>query len=264
MINITCDFQSEILATRVKLLVYLPNVLTFSSREIDFKERYSFAPFPVLYLLHGAWDSAEQWIENTSVLRIAEEHNLALVIPSVGNSFYANTLYGLRYEDYLMQEVMGFVQGLFPISDKREENFILGVSMGGYGALKTVFKAPQLFAKCAVMSSVVDVSYSARIIRAIGVDTDHAIGTWRELKGSAYDLVTMLDAKEGSYADLPELLLIDSHEDYLKDSNVEFHGLLTERGILHTYREYPGFHEWKFWDAHLQECVDFLVDKTNA
>lgn len=260
MIHIQCDFQSVILATRVQVKVCLPNVVNFGEEITDFKEHYSFRPFKTLYLLHGAWDSAEQWVENTSALRLAEEAGLALVLPSVGNTFYANTLSGLRYEDFFMQELMGFVQGIFPLSSKREENFICGVSMGGYGSLKTVFKAPRLFSKCAVMSSVVNVSYSARIIRTIGVETDHLLGKWKELKGSEYDLLTMLRELKGRYAELPELLLIDSTEDYLRETNLEFHEFLEKEEIPHTYKEYPGMHDWKFWDEHLAECIAFFAE----
>ncbi len=261
MINITCDFQSCILATRVKVHVYLPNVVVFTDEVVDYKKHYSFAPFKTLYLLHGAWDSAEQWVENTSALRLAEEANLALVIPSVGNTFYANTLYGVNYEDYFLKELIGFAQGMFPLSDRREDNYIAGVSMGGYGALKTVFQRPDLFSRCAVMSAVVDLSYSARIIRTIGVETDHTIGKWKELKGSRYDLVPMLEKFDGRGNELPELLMIDSTEDYLRETNEAFDRLLTEKGIKHTYKEYPGLHDWKFWDEHLKECIDFLVQR---
>ncbi|MBR2696077.1 MAG: prolyl oligopeptidase family serine peptidase [Parasporobacterium sp.] len=259
MINLKCEFQSFILATRVEVDVFLPNIVVFTDEIKDFKEYYTFQPFKTLYLLHGAWDSGKQWVENTSALRLAEEANLALVIPSVGNTFYANTLYGVKYEDYFMQEVIGFVQGLFPLSDKREDNFIAGVSMGGYGALKTVFKDTSLFSKAAVMSAVVDISYSARIIRTIGVETDHTIGKWKELKGSEYDLIPMLDALEGKYETIPELLLICGTEDYLREINEEFHLLLDQKGVRNTYRDYPGFHDWKFWDEHLKECIDFFV-----
>lgn len=261
MITLHCDFQSVILATRVKVHVYLPNVVTFTDEVMDFQKHYSFPPFKTLYLLHGAWDSADQWVENTSVIRLAEEAGIALVIPSVGNSFYANTLSGLRYEEYFMDELIGFARGLFPLSDQREDNFIAGVSMGGYGALKTVFKRPDLFSKCAVMSAVVDISYSARIIRTIGVETDHLLGKWKELKGSEFDLVTMLEAMDGRCEELPELLLLDSSEDYLRDTNAAFHNLLTEKKIPHTYREYPGLHDWKFWDEHIGECISFLCGR---
>lgn len=261
MIRIHCDFQSLILATRVSVEVFLPNVISFTDEVSDYKAHYSFAPFKTLYLLHGAWDSGPQWIENTSVMRMAEEQQIALVLPSVGNSFYANTQTGIRYEDFFMEEVLGFVRALFPLSEKREENFIAGVSMGGYGALKTSFLKPELFSKCFVMSSVVDISYSTRIIRALGVETDHALGTWRELKGSAYDLKTILGKYEGHYEALPELFIIESTEDYLTESNRAFHAYLEEEGIPHTYREYPGIHEWKFWDEHLAECMEFLKEQ---
>lgn len=258
MISIHCNFQSYILSTRVDIDVYLPNVIDFMNDVTDYKQHYSFAPFKTLYLLHGAWDCGRQWIENTSVMRMAEEQGIALVLPSVGNSFYANTRTGFLYEDYFMKEVLGFVRAMFPLSEKREENFIAGVSMGGYGALKTVIKRPDLFSKCFVMSSVVDISYSVRIIRAIGVETDHTLGKWKELKDSEYDLIPMIDALEEGGKELPELFLVECTGDYLIDSNRAFHQTLTEKGIPHTYREYPGIHEWKFWDEHLKECMEFI------
>lgn len=259
MINIRCEFQSLILATRVEVDVYLPNIVNMTGEVTDFRAHYTFRPFKTLYLLHGAWDSGRQWVENTSALRLAEEANLAVVIPSVGNSFYANTLYGVRYEDYFLEEMTGFVRGLFPLSDKREENFICGVSMGGYGALKTVLKNPGMFSRCAVMSSVVDVSYSARIIRTLGVEADGTIGKWKALKGSPFDLRTMLEELKGNYEGLPPLLLIESTGDYLRETNVAFHELLEAENIPHVYKEYPGLHDWKFWDEHLAECIDFLA-----
>ncbi len=258
MISIHCDFQSYILATRVKLDIYLPNIIEFTDSVEDFKKQYTFEPFKTLYLLHGAWDSGQQWVENTSVLRLAEEAGIAVVLPSVGNTFYANTKYGIHYEDYFMNEVIGFARGMFPLSEKREDNYIAGVSMGGYGALKTIFKRPDLFSKCAVMSAVVDVSYSSRIIRAIGVETDNTIGKWKELKGSEYDLVPMIEALDGRYDEVPELLMIESREDYLRETNEAFHALLIEKGIKHVYKDYPGMHDWKFWDEHIAECMEFL------
>lgn len=258
MISLHCDFQSYVLATRVHVDVYLPNIIEFTDSVEDYRKQYTFEPFKTLFLLHGAWDSGQQWVENTSVIRMAEEAGIALVLPSVGNTFYANTKYGVRYEEYFMDELIGFARGLFPLSDKREENFICGVSMGGYGALKTIFKRPDLFSKCAVMSAVVDLSYSARIIRAIGVETDNTIGKWKELKGSEYDLVPMIEALDGRYEELPEIFMIESREDYLRETNEAFHQLLKDKGIRHSYKDYPGMHEWKFWDEHMEECMEFL------
>ena len=259
MINIHCEFQSRILSTRVEVDVYLPNVIQYLEDERSFKEQYTYEPLKTLFLLHGAWDSARQWIENTSVMRLAEEANIALVLPSVGNTFYANTRTGLAYEDYFMQELFGFVRALFPLSEKREDNYICGVSMGGYGALKAVLKEPSLFSKCAVMSGVVDIAYSARIIRTLGVETKHLLGSWKELKDTEYDLRPMVEKALAQNETLPELLLIVSEGDYLRETNESFHAFLEEKGVSHTFKEYPGIHNWAFWDAHLKECMDFIV-----
>ncbi len=259
MINIKCDLKSHILATRVDIDIFLPDARGYIDEVDDYKSYYSFEPFKTIFLMHGAWDRGVQWIENTSVLRLAEEKGFALVVPSVGNTFYANTLYGLRYEDYFMNELTGFVRGLFPLSERPEDNFLCGVSMGGYGALKAVFKKPEAFGGCAVMSSVVDISASARIIRALGVQSDMTLGHWRELKGSQFDLRSIIEENKGQYDKFPALLMIDSPGDYLNEYNRAFHEYLETARISHDYREYEGLHEWKFWDEHMKECIDFFA-----
>lgn len=257
MISIHCEFDSQILKTRVPVDVYLPDKMDYMKPPEDPKEHYKFAPFKTLYALHGAWDSAKQWVEETSILRYAQDKNLAVVMPSVGNSFYANTLYAMRYEDFFSEEVTGFARGLFPLSDKREDNYIIGTSMGGYGALKAAIKTG-MFSKAVLMSPVVDIAYSARLLKNLGLNTDETIGKWKTLKGSELDIITMLDNLDGDYSKVPEIFMLGGTQDYLIDTNRSFAGEFTDRGIKNTYVEYEGAHEWAFWDAHLKECMDWL------
>ena len=109
------------------------------------------------------------------------------------------------------------------------------------------------------MSSVVDIVYSARFIGILGVPVEGIVGDWKHVKGTDYDLQKILADMNGDYKQLPELFMIESTEDYLRDTNVAFHELLEKENIPHTYKEYPGIHEWKFWDEHLAECIDFIA-----
>lgn len=257
MISINCEFDSQILKTRVPLNVYLPDKMDYMKPPEDPREHFKFKPFKTMYALHGAWDDAMQWVEQTSILRYAQDKNIALVMPSVGNSFYANTLYALRYEDFFIQEVIGFARGIFPLSDRREDNYIIGASMGGYGALKFSIKTG-LFSKAILLSPVVDISYSARLLKNLGLNTDETIGKWKELKGSKDDIKVMLDELNGDYSSLPEIFMLGGSEDYLIETNRAYAKDFEARGIKCTYVEYKGAHEWAFWDEHLKEAMDWL------
>ena len=257
MISINCKFDSQILKTRVPLDIFLPDKMDYMVQPQPPEERYKFAPFKTLYALHGAWDDASQWVEQTSILRMAQDKGIAVVMPSVGNSFYADTLYGLDYESFLIHEVTGFARGIFPLSDKREDNYIIGTSMGGYGALNAAIKTG-MFSKAVLMSPVVDISYSARLLRTFGLNTDQTVGRWKELRGSERDILKQLDALCGDYSKVPEIYMVCGTEDYIYETNRKYAQEFDERGIKNTFVSYPGLHEWAFWDAHLKECMDWL------
>ena len=123
MIALDCRFESAILKTQVAVKVYLPNPGNFMRQVDDYKERYTFQPFKTVFLLHGMMDSARQWVENTNIVRLAQDAGLALVIPSCGNNYYINTVYGAAYSDFISKELTGFVRAMFPLSEKREDNF---------------------------------------------------------------------------------------------------------------------------------------------
>ncbi len=259
MISFKCEFDSRILNTRVPVEVYLPHEVNMMKDVKDYKEHFSFAPFQTVYFFHGAWDNGHQWVENTSILRLCQKANLAAVIPSVGNSFYANGKDGQRWEDFVFHELMGFVRGIFPLSDKKEHNYACGASMGGYGVLKTVFQRPEIFSRCVLLSPVVDISWSARIIHKLGVNTDYTLGKWKELPGSEYDLVKMLEDAEDRIPEFADLLFLVGSQDYMIDTNRKFQKLLDEKQVSRKYLEYEGMHDWQFWDEHIKECIDFLT-----
>ncbi len=258
MIAIDCRFESIILKTQVNVKVYLPNPENFMNPVTDYRKRYTFQPFKTLYLLHGLMDSGWQWVENTSITRLAQEKDIALVIPSCGNNFYVNTIYGPAYSDFISQELPGFVRGLFPLSDRREDNYIWGISMGGYGALRQGFVNPEMFSKVVAMSPTSDIEFTARFAYAMGVNTDYVIGNWKDLPGTGLDLHTMAEQAADHAEQIPEMLFIIADQDHMVRDNTAFRELLKEKGYRCEFRVYPGEHTWGFWDRHVQECIDWL------
>jgi S-formylglutathione hydrolase FrmB len=96
----------------------------------------------VLYLLHGLSDDDTAWLRRTSIERYVSELGLAVVMPQVHRSFYSDELHGLRYWTFLSDELPQLVDSFFHVSTRREDTFVAGLSMGGYGALKWALRQP--------------------------------------------------------------------------------------------------------------------------
>src|SRR5206468_7967478 len=152
---------------------------------------------PVLYLLHGLSDDDTIWLRRTSIERYVAPLGLAVVMPQVHRSFYTDGVYGGRYWTFLSEELPELVGSLFRVSGRREDTFVAGLSMGGYGALKWALRQPQRFAAAASLSGAVDVarlrggrfrSEDPRMFERIFGD--------QEIAGTPDDLLWLLDDAE--------------------------------------------------------------------
>ena len=108
--------------------------------------------YQVLYLLHGLYGDHTNWLRYTAIERYVQDRRLAVIMPAVGNSFYQDMYHGPDYLTYITQELPRFICRLFPVSDKKEDTFVAGLSMGGYGAVKCAFQCPEQYAACASLS----------------------------------------------------------------------------------------------------------------
>src|SRR5690606_10792303 len=92
--------------------------------------------YPVLWLLHGGGGNENDWVEETGIRRYADKHKIAVIMPHAGYSRYCNMYWGAKYFDYLTQELPAIARHIRPrLSQKREDNFIAGLSLGGSGAI---------------------------------------------------------------------------------------------------------------------------------
>ena len=113
--------------------------------------------FPLLYLLHGLSDDHTAWVRYTSIERYADAYGLAVVMPQVHRSFYTDQAHGGAFWTFLAEELPELVQRFFVVSARREDTFVAGLSMGGYGALRWALRRPGRFAAAASLSGALDV-----------------------------------------------------------------------------------------------------------
>ena len=222
--------------------------------------------YPVLWLLHGAGDDATGWFRNTSVERLATRRGLAVVAPNAGLSLYEDMAHGQRFFSHIADELPELLPGLLPLSRAREDNFIAGLSMGGMGALKIAIHRPDRFAAVGCLSA----GYTNRRFHepepgtlrerryfwAYGADGPEPAEA--ELLGRCGDIATGVAA---GVARAPRIYHACGTEDsLLRNARMtrDFFEAFPGNPFSYTYREYPGRHNWEFWEARLAEMLDFL------
>ncbi|WP_250006972.1 alpha/beta hydrolase family protein [Actinoplanes sp. M2I2] len=215
-------------------------------------------PPPVLYLLHGLTDDHTAWTRYTSIERYAADHRLAVVMPQVHRSFYADEAHGLKFWTFLSDELPRVVERFFKVSDRREETFVAGLSMGGYGAFKWALRQPERFAAAASLSGALDVArLQADDDRPHIREVMDRVFAGRDTAGTGDDLFHLLEGADK--AALPRLMLRCGTGDYLFEQNERFAHACARAGLPLDSEFEPGGHEWSFWDRHIPRVLDFLM-----
>jgi S-formylglutathione hydrolase FrmB len=262
MATLTATFQSHELMRKVSFTAVIPTS-TKSLYDPEPIEETS-GPLKTLYLLHG-WDgNHEDWIQNTRIVKWATEYNIAVIMPSGENSFYVDHPNEDNYGKFIGEELIRETRRLFPLSEKREDTFIGGLSMGGYGALRNGFAYPNVFSKVIALSSRIfqkddpfhDLSEDNPINRRV----------WHLLGSKSYSAVTddldIYKLIEGCM-DKPELFMACGTEDFLIEENRALHTWLNDQGLDHDYMEAPGEHNWDFWSKSMQKALPWALELTS-
>lgn len=254
MALIQCDFFSDSLGLCSSMTVILPQN---TRSQIGMTGKAGTKKHPVLYLLHGMSDDHTIWSRRTSIERYVSDLGLAVVMPAVARSYYTDMYTGLKYWTFISQELPALVESFFPISDKREDTFAAGLSMGGYGAFKLALARPEKFAAAASLSGALDPhelvnSMPDRNIEHLSIFGDQSVyGTPNDLFHLSRELAKSDVAK-------PKLYQCCGTEDFLYQDNLKFKAHLQALPFDLTYDEGPGTHEWGYWDTHIQKVLRWL------
>lgn len=212
----------------------------------------------VLYLLHGLTDNCSGWTRYTSVERYARERNIAVVLPEVQRSWYCDMRMGLDYFRYVSKELPRLCNRFFGLSMEREKNYIAGLSMGGFGALKTAFTYPERYAGVGSFSGALGIKRLVEMNAANVLRRREAVAILGEelTVGAENDLEALASALSGATA--PKIYLSCGEQDAMYPFNNALHEQLDTLGIAHRYDHRPGDHNWAFWDQSIQDCMAYL------
>ncbi len=239
---ITCTFQSNILQKSVQLNVILPQN-TKKAR--------------VLYLLHGLSDDFSAWSRYTSIERYANEFGFAIIMPDGGKSYYTDMAMGDMYYSHFTEEIFTYVPSVFNISSKRENTFIAGLSMGGYGALKFAMRNPEKFLGAASLSGCVDICHRLKTDPRWKTAKALVFGDENRVRNSENDLFYLLNNE--SLITFPvHIYLACGTEDFLYKDNLGFAESLQQSALPHHFSFSSGIHDWAYWDSEIKEVLKFM------
>ena len=219
-------------------------------------------PPKVLYLLHGYSDDHSIWMRRTSVERYAASHNLAVIMPAVNHSFYCNELYGEKYWAYISDELPRTMRRFLRLSDRPEDTYVAGLSMGGYGAMRLALTYPAHFAGAASFSGAVDLA-SIFYQRHSGAEADRIFGDL-EIKGTEYDTFQLME-KNADAPHKPWLYVSCGTKDFLFQQHRTFVPALRKNGWdVVSHEEADATHEWGFWDTQIRDFIELIFARDAA
>ena len=230
--------------------------IIFPERSNDVDPLFTDEP-KVLYLLHGLSGNEDEWTRFSKIEYYAKKYNFIIIMPRVDRSFYCNTKYKADYFDYIADELPEMISEWFRINTERENTFIVGESMGGYGAVKIGLSRPDKYTGIGALSGVLDYDSFARMIRS---------NEWPDMTSAELDALydedtpMKLAEKAVKLEKKPKLIQLCGTEDFLYDNNQTFRKHLQKIGYEHTYREGPGEHAWPYWDKAVQYVFMFFRD----
>lgn len=210
----------------------------------------------VVYLLHGLTDNYSAWMRYSAVEKHALKYNVAVVMPEVQRSFYCDTLSGMAYFQYVSQELPRLCQHFFGFSSKREYNYIMGLSMGGFGALKCALHYPEKYAGCGSFSGALRMD-DPMLRNVLKLEELESMVGPAAKAGKENDPWRL--AEKGKK--LPPIYLSCGEQDRLYPMSVDFARHLEDIGTEYRFDHWPGTHSWEFWDQSLQDCFRWMFGK---
>ncbi|MFH0990361.1 MAG: alpha/beta hydrolase family protein [bacterium] len=245
------SLNSPSVGMTMKYLVLLPDGYEKS------QERY-----PALYLLHGFGGDYTNWVKQTDLVRYAKQYRFIIVTPDAKNSWYTNSAVNARakYEDYIMKDLITTIDQRYRTLQSKYHRAIIGLSMGGYGALKLGMKYPSKYFFAAGLSPAIQFPSRLNDTAIVNRRSKESIQSLKDIFGEkqgdswlANDVFVL--AEKAKPNTLPYLYLAVGSQDGIPeiiDETHRFAATLRKLNIPFEMHESPGAHEWRFWDKEIQ------------
>lgn len=224
--------------TTVNLILPLPRRL-----------RGPIKPLPTLYLLHGMGDDYTAWLHKTAVEEYALRAGLAVAMPDGGLSCWENMAHGGAYRRFVLDELPQIMRRCMPLSHRREDNFIAGCSMGGFGALKLGLAAPEMWSAIGCFSA-------GR--REYQPDSPRHRSMLRNAYGDCLPEIEAQVERDILRAAGTRLMIWHGcgDRDILRECAEEARNFMANiDGLDYRFTLFDGAHNWPLWDRMLERFI---------
>lgn len=251
-----CNFKSKVLHMWVDVSVLLPD----DNRVKQFTERtHEPVKYQTMYLLHGFSGDHMSYLRSSNIERYADQHQVMVVMPSLYNSAYTDMKYGLEYFTYLSQELIDFIERTFPASTRREDRFVAGMSMGGYGAFKLGLSCPELFAAIGGVAGSYHAEYRYQgKVTTVSTLCEALYGDPPAITPEIHDIFTLLKNLKDSGQELPRMYTCCGYEDRRYQDSVDLKEFADSIGVPLVFEHSHGKHDSVFFDEYIQKIMDWM------
>lgn len=258
------EFHADTIMQHANFSFVLPNdVYMEEVKDLSHYDR----PPKTLILLHGLTGTDTDWLYGGVAQEMAIQYNLAVFMPTAGNFFYLDRGYpGGNFGTFVGEEFPNYIRKTFGYAQKREDTLIGGLSMGGYGAIRTALRFSETFSGCVALSSALRIYEFAE-----GKDSvmpkemvRDVFGDPKMLPDSDRNPEVLYQNQKAAGKPLPKLYLACGTEDTLIGANRDFRDFLQKERAEFKFEEGKGVHNWTFWNEYLPKGLDWLLSQSDV
>jgi putative tributyrin esterase len=250
-------FSSTSLGDERTMLVMLP---------LDYET--SVSRYPTLYLLHGYDADITDWARGTNLSAYAARHHLIIVTPDASRSWYVNSVANpkARFDDYIVKDVVDYIDAHFRTIPEPFARAIAGVSMGGFGAMLLGLEHHDMFAAIGSFSGALAAAHheppplppnateAERKERQENLALAGPFGSKEHKDRDPFELAAKIPVDQ-----VPMLFIVCGGQDGNVEDTHSFLTLLAKRRIPYEYREIsPREHDWRIWNEQIPVFLDKL------
>ena len=225
-------------------------------------------PAKTIILLHGYSGDCTDWLYNSAAADFSLKYNLNVVMPSGGLDFYLDKeATGHKYCEFIGKDLVQYLRDTFNIALKKEDTYIGGLSMGGFGALHTGLSYPETFEGIMALSSAL-IIYGLKDMKPKMTDPVmanyayyvNAFGDLQKAEKTNHNPEVLYKRNKKKGIKNPKIYMACGSEDFLLEPNHRFRDFLKKQDADFTYVEGPGIHDWNFWTPHAYEGIEYLLN----
>ncbi len=224
-------------------------------------------PTKTLILLHGFNGDCDDWQQHPPVAEWSMKYNRAIVMPTGGVSFFLDReATGHKYATFIGVDLINFLRETYGLAEKREDTFIGGNSMCGYGALHAALMFPQTFSAAVPLSAAAIAKQLPKMKESLQqnrmANLEYYIEQFGDLDKAVESDINaewQFNQNKEKGIENPRIFMACGTEDFGIANNRELADFFKENGADIEFYEAPGIHSWSFWVPAAEKGIEWLL-----